>query len=119
VPAFGFLWSDEDVYACHERRYTKATLTRQLERAGFEIEYVSYYFRALLLPILLLRTLPYRLTSWRKKPGQAQTMDQTEHNPQGLGQRIVARLLERELREIGRGERLAFGSSLVAVARRR
>lgn len=117
VPAFGFLWSDEDVYARHERRYTKAALARQLETAGFAVEYLSYYFQALLVPVLLARTLPFRLMPWRAAH-RGQTMDPTEHTPEGATKKVLTTLLGRELAAIRRGDRLAFGSSLVAVARR-
>lgn len=117
VPAFEFLWSDEDVYACHQRRYTLESLNRQLHTAGFQSEYVSYYFQVLVPPILLLRTLPYRLALWSKKDA-GQTMDQSEHSPGGALQAIVEALLTRELAAIRRGKRLRYGSSLIAVAMR-
>lgn len=42
VPAFMFLWSAKDVFVHHRRRYTTASLRLQVERAGFEIERLSY-----------------------------------------------------------------------------
>ena len=42
VPAFQCLWSSLDDQVCHRRRYTKATLRRLVERAGFSIETLRY-----------------------------------------------------------------------------
>jgi ubiquinone/menaquinone biosynthesis C-methylase UbiE len=117
VPAFGFLWSDEDDYACHQRRYTRATLSRDVREAGFRIEYVTYFFQILVLPILVFRTLPYRLLRRRKDPRGA-TMDPTEHAPGRRSEEILAALLSHEPGLIRRGRTLGFGSSLVAVAKR-
>ena len=113
VPAFGVLWSDEDIYARHERRYRTETLSADLEQSGFVVEYITHYFQPLFLPILLLRSLPYRITG-----GKPQEMDLSEHKPGGVGQRILEAMLARERNALSRGRRLAFGSSLIAVGRK-
>ena len=46
VPAYNFLWSIEDDYAQHHRRYTVRTLTKTLESTGFAVKYCSYFFCA-------------------------------------------------------------------------
>lgn len=55
VPAFQFLWSELDVLAMHFRRYKKAQIVALLERAGFEIEYASYWNMMLIIPALIVR----------------------------------------------------------------
>lgn len=117
VPAFGFLWSDEDVYARHERRYTRAALVAELRRAGFRVEFASYYFQFLLLPVFLLRTLPYRLMPWKRGRGN-ETMDPTEHTPSRRSLAVMKAFLDRELARIRAGKPLRFGSSVVAVVRK-
>lgn len=42
VPAFQCLWSSLDDQVRHRRRYTKTTLRRLVERAGFSIETLRY-----------------------------------------------------------------------------
>jgi SAM-dependent methyltransferase len=42
VPAFQCLWSSLDDEVCHHRRYTKTTLRRLVQRAGFSIETLRY-----------------------------------------------------------------------------
>ena len=42
VPAFQCLWSSLDDQVCHRRRYTKTTLRRLVEHAGFSVETLRY-----------------------------------------------------------------------------
>jgi len=42
VPAFMFLWSQNDVINMHQRRYTVPELTAKLERHGFRLLRISY-----------------------------------------------------------------------------
>jgi SAM-dependent methyltransferase len=114
VPAYETLWSDEDDYAQHHRRYTRSRLEQELRGAGFSIDYASYFFQPLVAPIFLLRSLPYRLSG---KRSVAQSTDVGEHAPGGLSQRAVEWLLARELTAMRAGAELRFGGSIVAVAR--
>jgi SAM-dependent methyltransferase len=115
VPAYRALWSDEDEYAQHHRRYHKALLEQHLSLAGFNLELVSYFFQPLVAPIFLVRSLPHRLLPRRRT--ERATADLSEHGSGGLSQRVVEALLSRELRALRSGRSLSFGSSLVAVAR--
>lgn len=112
VPAFQPLWSDEDEFAGHFRRYSKATLRTELERAGFQVEMVEHLFGPLLLPIALLRALPYRL-GLRKSNN---SMNADEHAPGGLAQRAVDWMLAREHEAIRRHKWPRLGTSVLAVA---
>jgi SAM-dependent methyltransferase len=119
VPAFRILWSHEDDDAGHYRRYTCAQLTQLLQKAGLEPEYVTYFFSFLPLPILLLRTLPYRL---RMRRSQAEVMARSpaEHRaPGGASNSLLQFFQNRELAHIRSGRRMITGSSCLAVARKR
>jgi hypothetical protein len=61
VPTYRFLWSVDDDFGGHVRRYTRSSLIEDVSAAGFEVEYSTYFFAALPLPIFLTRTLPSRL----------------------------------------------------------
>lgn len=113
VPAYESLWSDEDEYAEHQRRYTMALLHDHLQQAGFVIEWASYFFSSLVAPIFLFRALPYRVG--RRK--RADEPDLSEHTPRGLSQRLIEALLARERDQLLAGRSRSFGSSIVAVAR--
>lgn len=109
VPAYNALWSSEDIHAGHFRRYTLGGLQRRLREAGFTVEYGSYFFRALLLPILLLRALPFRLgLRGTKAPAQ-------DHAPPP---HWLLSLLARERGRIAAGDTLSFGASILVVARK-
>ena len=54
VPAYQALWSEEDESAGHFRRYTSRSITGSLCSAGFAIEYATYFFRPLPIPIFFV-----------------------------------------------------------------
>lgn len=58
APAYPWLWSVEDTFARHFRRYTVLSIRSALEQAGFRVEYKTYIFAALPVPIFFFRTLP-------------------------------------------------------------
>jgi SAM-dependent methyltransferase len=114
VPAFETLWSVDDVSAGHFRRYTKKTLARVLEQAGFSVEYVTYFFALLPLPVFVCRSLPSFL-GWRGTVSAAKT--RKEHSGgRGLVRSLLGKALDIELSQIRRRRRIPFGSSCLAVA---
>lgn len=115
VPAYNALWSDEDVSAGHFRRYTRTEIVGQIERAGFRLEYSTYVFRPLPLPILLRRTLPYRLRPAHHRNG---TRDAArDHTPAaGRSAAIMDWLLRQEVSNVDAGRRMNFGGSCLVVA---
>lgn len=113
VPAFEVLWSAEDDYAEHQRRYTVALLRTHLESAGLRLEWSTFFFGALLVPIFLLRALPYKLRPARKEKAEPNL---SEHQPGGVAQKVVDRLLARELEQLRAGRSKSIGSSILAVA---
>jgi SAM-dependent methyltransferase len=110
VPAYGFLWSEHDEALHHRRRYAASELRNKLARAGFEVEWVSYYITLLFFPILLVRLLQ----SIFKKS----VYPKTSHIllPAWLNSLLIVILdLERFLL---RWIKLPFGVSLVCLARK-
>jgi SAM-dependent methyltransferase len=59
VPQHPFLWSRQDEYACHVRRYTSSEVRSKLELAGFAVTQISS-FVSLLLPVLAVARLRNR-----------------------------------------------------------
>lgn len=116
VPAFRGLWSADDDYAGHYRRYTLGGLRESLKEAGLRVEYASYFFFFLPLPIFLLRTLPTRL-GLRKQ--EAWDSYQQEHQSRvGAAGWMLDRLLGWELERIASGKALPIGGSCLVAARR-
>jgi SAM-dependent methyltransferase len=114
-PAYGFLWSVEDDYAGHRRRYTRRSLGATLGSAGFSVEFSTYVFSLLPLPIFLLRALP----SWLGLRSIASRQQEArEHRPlPGLLANLLNGVLAGELEAIRRRVALPFGGSCLAVAR--
>ncbi len=109
VPAYGWLWSSEDVFAGHFRRYTLRAVRRLLSKVGFRVEYQTYFFSLLPLPIFLFRSVPGYFGSKPSVKGH-----QRDHDPSGSS--LIGWLLDRELALIRRGLRIPFGSSCLVVA---
>lgn len=61
VPAGQYLFSNYDLSIGHFRRYSKTELKRSLEVSGFNPKVIKYQFFILILPVLLLRRIPYLL----------------------------------------------------------
>lgn len=117
VPAFQSLWSSEDDYAGHQRRYRRRSLAKVLDAAGFDVEYLSYCFWFLPLPVFVLRAIPSRF-GWRTKPTK-QSAKQEHSTKRGLAGWLVERALSWELSRVARGRTLWMGNSCLAVARSR
>jgi 2-polyprenyl-3-methyl-5-hydroxy-6-metoxy-1,4-benzoquinol methylase len=116
VPAYQFLWSEEDAFTKHYRRYTLSSLSRILDQTGFRCDYRSYIFSFLPVPIFLTRTLPGILKI--KRAGKLSRY-QNEHQPKSsITSGLLAFLLKQELKVLRSGVRIPFGGSCLVVARR-
>lgn len=115
TPAHDALWSQNDVTAGHYRRYTRARLRALLEEAGFAVEYDTYFFSFLPLPLFLFRVLPSR---FRRSEAALRERSRAQHRPGSAAvRRAIDRLLAPELGRIARGNAIPFGASCLAVAR--
>ncbi len=115
VPAFEWLWSQEDVFAGHYRRYTRRSLSRVLKEAGLQVKFVTCFFSILPLPILIFRSLPHRLRLHKASPTpDALHKDHQIRSP--LGGRVLNFMLQREVERIHTGNESSFGGSCLAVA---
>jgi len=107
VPSFSFLWSNEDKEAGHYRRYTKKDIINKLNKTGYKINYISYFFSYLVLPIFLFRTIPSFI--WKNKKNNASK----EHNKKS---KIIDYFSRQELKKITKGKNILFGSSILIEA---
>ena len=115
VPAFSWLWSDEDHFAGHFRRYSPRLLRDTLSQAGLTVEYLTAMFAWLPLPVFLARTLPSRM---RRRAPPSERLAVEHSLPSGAVGSAFRALLDAEASAIARGARLPTGSSLLAVARK-
>lgn len=113
VPAYRFLWSIEDEEAGHYRRYTLKKVEKLLKNVGFDIEYKTYIFSFLVLPILFFRTI-FSLLNLRKKDNSRTSVN--EHKTGKIAKSILDELCKREMRKIAHGKTIPFGTSCMLVA---
>jgi 2-polyprenyl-3-methyl-5-hydroxy-6-metoxy-1,4-benzoquinol methylase len=115
VPALPCLWSYEDKYVGHFRRYTVHRARRVLSQAGFSVTFATYLFSPLVLPVLLFRSIP---SLFGLIPNGDRELDEVHSLPSNLIGRWVNRLLSWEEARIARGASVPIGSSILLVARK-
>jgi SAM-dependent methyltransferase len=116
VPSYPFLWSKEDIVAGHFRRYALKDIIKVLEGAGFTIEFSTYIFRFLPLPIFCFRSLPYRMGLSKKSKSSEKT--RRDHVARGgAGARLMNIFLHSELVNLANKRSMSFGGSCLLVAR--
>jgi SAM-dependent methyltransferase len=114
VPAYQLLFSADDSVGGHFRRYNRRSIMRVLHDAGFVVDYASYIFAPLPLPILLLRTIP----SWFGRTGGIDPEQVAADHRDGPVQRILAALLDMEVAMLRRGWRVPVGATCLVAAHR-
>lgn len=107
VPAYMWMWSEEDENLHHQRRYTRARLRQAVERAGWETQIATYFNSLLLPPIALARRLP------RRANGQKAELERTPAALDGL----LSLPMRLEARLIRAGASLPAGVSVGIVCR--
>lgn len=108
VPAFQILWTSHDDLNHHLRRYSKTALASLIRRAGGEIRHAQYFYRWL---------FPFKLAAHFKEallPAKPATPGLPPRWLNGL----LFRMSRLEQKTFG-AVPLPFGSSLLAVVRRR
>ena len=107
VPALNWLWSAADEQAGHFIRYSQRSIRKELAKNGFKIQRSQYFFASLVLPLLLLRALPYRL-GIRQPVSDETLLDSNGGWPGKLVQYFEVRL----------SRFFSLGTSLIVVARK-
>jgi SAM-dependent methyltransferase len=110
VPAYQWLWSGHDEINHHHRRYTRRSLQRVAERAGWK-QLRTTYFNSLLLPVaILLRVLD------RVNTKTTESSLDLWVPPEPINW-LLERPLALEAALVSRGGRIPAGLSLLAVFR--
>lgn len=115
VPSYSCLWSAQDCAAGHFRRYRAAGICNVLEAAGFKVEFSSYIFRVLPIPIFLLRVLPFRL-GWSTAGSASKRHSRTHAGGGRPANKLVSWLLRGEVDNLRLGQPMRFGGSCLVVA---
>lgn len=115
VPAYKVLWSKEDDYAGHFKRYTLKTIEELMIQSGFKVEYSTYFFSVLPLPIFLFRTIPSFL-GFNKKSNNLDKHKEEHAEREGVISRFLDKVWKWELSKIAKNKRVPFGGSCFIVA---
>lgn len=107
VPQHMCLWSNADVQACHERRYTQNELKNKMKAAGFEINYISG-FVSLLFPLMWLSR-----KNTKSDEGIETELEMNKYLNKLL---LVVMNIERVLLKLG--VKFKFGGSIIAIGRK-
>ena len=110
VPAYQWLWSGHDEINHHHRRYTRRSLQRVAEQAGWE-QVRTTYFNSLLLPVAIVLRV---LDRFSRKPTESSLDLWVPPEPVNWA---LERPLAIEAAMIRRGGRIPAGLSLLAVFR--
>jgi SAM-dependent methyltransferase len=110
VPAYPWLWSGHDEINHHHRRYTRRSLQRVAEQAGWR-QARTTYFNSLLLPVAILLRVLDRLSTKTTESSLDLWVP-----PEPLNW-LLERPLALEAALISRGGRIPAGLSLLAVFR--
>jgi SAM-dependent methyltransferase len=116
VPAYSLLWSLEDIEAGHFRRYDRGSISDVLAETGFRVEFATYFFRALVVPIYFFRSLPFKLGINRGEKRKRVAKD--HKSQQSLAGKLLDASLSGEVERIRKGRAMGFGSSCLVAARR-
>ena len=109
VPAYGFLWGDQDRISHHRRRYSAGLLRARIAAAGLRPLRVTYFNTLLFPPIAMVR-LARRLLPDRPAPVSDLEMTDTT----GATNRLLTRVFSAEASLLRRRD-LPFGVSLLAT----
>jgi SAM-dependent methyltransferase len=110
VPQHPWLWSRQDEYACHVRRYRIGELREKVEQAGFKVE-LETAFVSLLLPAMLASRIASRNSAKDFDP-------MAELHLPGILNFIFERVMDLERLLIRSGLRFPAGGSLLLLARK-
>jgi len=117
VPSFGFLWSEEDDLAGHFRRYSLKNISGIIESVGFNIDFSSYIFCLLPVPVFILRTIPYRMGITKNK-NKITHVSRDHAINKGILTKLLSIIFKKEIENLKNKRVMKFGGSCLVVARR-
>ena len=117
MPAFNFLWSNEDVDAGHFKRYTINGLNELLKKSGFSIIQSTYIFSILPIPVFLFRSLPSKL-GLNKKSNDLEKQKNEHQQQKGILNHIMKKIWNWELSRINNNQKIPFGGSCFIIGKK-
>lgn len=118
VPAMQFLWSEDDEYAGHYKRYTLKKIQSLFESHGFEVKYSTHFFSILILPVLLFRRVPY-LLKIGVNPENVEKQKKDHLSNKSFMSKMLDRVWKWEEKQILKYRKIPLGSSCFVVAQKK
>ena len=118
VPAHNMLWSREDLKAGHYRRYSLSGITQLLEKSGFKVEYSTYFFTILPIPIFLFRSIPSKLKLTKNSYDRLSKNKKEHSTKKSIINDIMKKVWNWELSYIKKLKKLNFGGSCLVVGKK-
>jgi SAM-dependent methyltransferase len=110
VPAYSFLWSEDDERRGNCRRYRTSELRRKLTTSGFEVERASYFVATAFVPVTLARLAKSIVST-----SSSTTRNSVRRARFGNAAMVSLLALERQLLHY---INLPFGTSVICWARK-
>lgn len=117
VPSYNFLWSHEDILAGHYRRYSRKEIEKVLRNVGFDIEYSTYIFSILTIPVFLFRVVPYRLF-FKESPKNSDENKKEHERKKGFISNLLDRIWRFEIKMIKNSKKIITGGSCFIIAKK-
>jgi len=115
VPALKNLWSEIDPLSGHCRRYNKKELKRLNSEINFKIIDSGYYFDFYILPLFILRVIPY-LIGIRNGWDKIITKEKKNHNKKiGFIGKLIEKLHKKRLNKVAQGKKIKIGTSMFFI----
>jgi len=115
VPAIKTLWSEEDNYAGHYRRYRIKELCKIIDDNGFEMLYTSYFYSFLVIPIYIFRAIPSKIGFYKISSQKSKRQHFSNQNTN----KLLEMFMKFELNIIKKGKSILTGSSIILVTRKK
>jgi len=111
VPAFKFLWGNQDVAANHKRRYSEKQLIKQLNLAGFVNNKINFMNFIFFIPIAIVRVLRRFIS--REKP----ELDSKYFDNKTIINKFFAEIFKIEAKILP-FVKVPFGATLLSVSKK-
>ncbi len=115
VPAMKLLWAEIDPLSGHYRRYNKKEVKRLASEVQFKLIDSGYYFNFYVLPMFLLRVIPFRL-GIRKGWDKIVAAEKNNHKSnKGFISRLIENIHNKSIAKLLKGNKQSVGTSIYIV----
>ena len=115
VPAMKLLWAEIDPLSGHFRRYNKIELKRLTAALSFKLIDFGYYFNFYVLPMFLLRVIPFRFGIKKGWDVILKEEENNHKNDKGLIASLIKKAHLRSIKKLLASKKQIIGTSMYIV----